>query len=210
MPSVIKPFSIKNVFGISVAIIAWFSLGFQFYVTDITITYYLSYFTTLCNLLIALCLTFSILFPNTRPGVFFSSLSVQSAIALYIFIVSLVYNLVLRGIWVLTGWQYILDNMVHVVIPILYIFYWLFFRTKGVLQWKAGFLWVIFPFMYLVYSLVRGSMIKWYPYPFLDAAKFGYAKVFLNIGVMLIVFLVAGFILISITRSLKKVKPEVL
>jgi len=93
--------------------------------------------------------------------------------------------------------------MVHVVNPILYILYCLFFRTEGNLKWRDGIKWIIFPFIYLIYSLVRGEMIDWYPYPFLNASKFGYSKVFLNIAIMLVIFLVAGMILIFITRLIK-------
>ncbi len=28
--------------------------------------------------------------------------------------------------------------------------------------------WLAFPFGYLIYSLLRGAAINWYPYPFLD------------------------------------------
>lgn len=198
--------NIKNTCAIALACVAWFSIILQLYLTDETISNFFSYFTILCNLLIALSLTLSVLSPKSKPGIFFSNLSVQSAIALYIFIVSLVYNLVLRGLLVLTGWQFFLDNMLHVVVPILYILFWLFYRTKGILKWQDGMYWIFFPLFYLLYSLIRGSIIKWYPYPFLNAIKYGYAQVILNILIMLVVFLVAGLILIFITRSIKDKK----
>ena len=190
--------------AIALAAIAWFSIVLQLYLTTGSLSNFLSYFTVLCNLLIAVSLTFASLAPNTRAGVFFSLLSVQSAIALYIFIVCLVYNTVLRGILTLTGWHYFVDNMLHVVVPILYILYWLFFRTTGTLKWQDGLYWVFFPITYLIYSLIRGSIVGWYPYPFLNAAKLGYEKVFLNIAVMVVIFLVAGLALIFMTRSLTR------
>lgn len=198
-----KRLTVKNIIGLLVAALAWCSIGFQFYITPLNAVYYLSYFTTLCNLLIAVSLTLAILFPSTKAGIFFSSLSVQSAIALYIFIVSLVYNTVLRGLLVLDGWEYILDNMVHVVVPIAYIIFWIFFRTPGILHWKNGISWLLFPFFYLLYSLIRGSILNWYPYPFLNANRLGYPAVFKNIGLMMIVFLVAALLLIGITRLIK-------
>jgi hypothetical protein len=196
--------SSKRLFALAVSLIAWFCILFQLYLTKETTSNFFSYFTILCNLLIALC-TFCIsVIPTSRAGAFFSILSVQTSIALYIFIVALVYNLVLRGIWQLTGWDLILDNMLHVVNPILYILYWVFCRQKGQLKWSNALSWIVFPFLYLVYSLIRGAIIGWYPYPFLNALKFGYGKVILNIGIMLLVFCVAGFILIAITRKLDK------
>jgi len=195
--------STQKLYAIILAELAWASIGLQLYITDLSALNFFSYFTTLCNLLIAISLTISALLPKTLAGNFFSSLSVKSAIAIYIFIVSLVYNLVLRGIWILTGLAWLLDNMVHVVIPILYILYWFLFRPRRMLKWQDGIYWLIFPSLYLVYSLIRGSIIKWYPYPFLNATKLGYEKVLLNICLMLSVFLIAGLILTSTTRLAK-------
>ncbi len=200
-----KP-SFKSFSAISLAVITWFTIFLQLYLTTESISNFFSYFTILCNLLIAVSLTIASISPKSKAGIFFSSLSVQTAIALYIFIVSLVYNLVLRGIWVFSGWQLFVDNMLHVVNPILYILFWLFFRTKGTLKWQDGLYWIVFPLSYLIYSLIRGSLINWYPYPFLNAAKLGYTKVLANISIMLIVFLVAGLILIFITQSIKNKK----
>ena len=92
---------------------------------------FFSFFTIQCNLLVALSLTFTSLSPQSKPGIFFTRLSVQSAIALYIFIVALVYNLILRGMFDLTGWHWFVDNMLHVIVPVLYILYWFYFRTSG-------------------------------------------------------------------------------
>jgi nitrate/nitrite-specific signal transduction histidine kinase len=92
-----------------IAIVPWFALAAQFYLilqttnetgySNLkTITNFFSYFTILSNLLIAIWLTSSLLSPSSRLGSFLSKIPVQSAIALYIFIVGLVYNLVLRGL----------------------------------------------------------------------------------------------------------------
>lgn len=186
------------------ALITWFSVVLQFYLRDQNITNFFSYFTVLCNLLIAVSLTFSSITATSGWGRFFSRLSVQSAIGLYIFIVCLVYNLVLRGILTLTGWRLFVDNMLYVVVQVLYLFYWAFFRTKGTLKWQDGVLWILFPFFYLFYSLIRGPVVNWYPYSFLNAGKLGYGKVILNIGVMLTIFWLPDLYLIFLTRLTKK------
>lgn len=127
------------------------SLVLQLYLTDQSLTNFFSYFTVLCNLLIAVSLTFSSLAPTSVLGQFFSRFSVQSAIGLYIFIVCLVYNLVLRGILTFTGWQLFVDIMLHVVVPILYLLYWAFFRKRGALIWRDAVLWILFPLLYLIF-----------------------------------------------------------
>ena len=194
----------KIIFGTIVSFLTWFSIVFQFYLTTGSIANLFSYFTILCNLLVALSLSFSIFLPKTKIGIYFSSISGQTAIALYIFIVALVYNSVLRGLLLLEGWQILVDNMLHVVIPILYLLYWFFFVPKAYLNWKNGMYWTLFPFLYLIYSLIRGAIVQWYPYPFLNAAKYGYEQVIFNVGIMLLVFFSAGAILIVVNNKIIK------
>lgn len=137
--------NINVIFSISLACIAWFSVTLKLYLRAGSISNFFSYFTILSNLLIAVSLTFSCFSPKSKVGTFCSQLSVQTPIALYIFIVCLVYNFVLRGLAVFTGWQLFADNMLHIVVPILYILFWLFFRTKGILKWRDGIYWILFP-----------------------------------------------------------------
>ena len=128
----------------------------------------------------------------------------QSALALYIFIVGLVYNLVLRGIVTLTGLDWIVDNLLHVIVPVLYVLYWLIFTPKKILQWKNILPWLIFPAVYLIYSLLRGPVADWYPYPFLHAGKLGYEKVAMNSFFVLAAFLIVGLGVIAYNRAGKR------
>ena len=204
MPTVTKPSNAKKTFAAIVAIITWVTILVQFYLAAVSITNFFSYFTILCNLLIVICLSYTLLAPASGPGVFFSSVSVQTAIALYIFIVGVIFNLVLRGLADLSGMAWVVDNLLHVVCPILYLLYWVIFVPRGVLKWKDVTKWVYFPLAYVIYSLIRGPIVNWFPYPFLNTTKLGYEKVLLNITVIMIVFLGAGLIMIAINRSLKK------
>lgn len=199
-----KHLTTKKTCVLLLAVATWLTLALQLYLTEGSIINFFSYFTILCNLLVAVSLTFSSLWPASKTGVYFSGVSVQSAIALYMFIVGLVYNLVLRGVWEPTGWQLLADNMLHVVIPVSYILYWFIFNPKGVLKWREGIFWAIFPFAYLAYSLIRGTFVHWYPYPFLNVTQFGYKQVFSNIGAMITVFLLVGLLFIALNRSMKK------
>ena len=191
----------KNTYSLALACITWASIAMQYYLGTGSAINFFSFFTIQCNLLIAISLSFAVLSPQSKTGKFFSSLSVQSAIAIYIFIVCLVYNFILRGLFVLTGWHWFVDNMLHVVIPVLYILYWLFYKMSGTLQWRDGIYWTLYPLAYLVYSLVRGSLVQWYPYPFLHAGNLGYSTVMMNILLVIVVFLVAGLGVIYSTRN---------
>jgi hypothetical protein len=191
----------RTIFVLIVTFFAWFALILQLRLTEGSVINFFSFFTILSNSLIALSLTFNLVFSKTKIGLFFSGISVQTAIALYIVVVGLVYNLVLRGIVVQTGWQLIVNNILHVLNPILYILYWIFFSPKDKLNWKNGIYWTIFPVIYLVYSLIRGAILNWYPYPFLNAGNIGYEKVFINIIAMIVLFFIAGLLLIVINNK---------
>lgn len=196
----------KFLCGAIVAFFAWTAIIFQLYLTEGSVANFFSYFTILSNLLVALCVTISSFFPRTKAGIFFSGISVQTAIALYIIIVALVYNLVLRGIWVVNGWQWIVDNMLHVLNPILYVLFWLIFSSKEKLSIRDGMYWTFFPLVYLIYSLIRGAIVDWYPYPFLNATNIGYGKVFINVAAMIGLFFIAGLLLIFINNKFRSSK----
>ncbi len=54
-------------------------------------------------------------------------------------------------------------------VPLLYVIFWIAFcRRLRALPRNHAYLWLIGPFVYLVYSMVRGHRIGWYPYHFLN------------------------------------------
>jgi hypothetical protein len=199
-----------------IALLGWLGIILQFYLIlqttgstgystlKLTLNFF-SYFTILSNLLVAACLSSILIGPGSGLGAFFSKVPVQSAIAVYIFIVGLVYNLVLRGIVVVTGLNWIVDNILHVLVPVLYVLYWFVFTPGQALHRKNIPPWLIFPGVYLVYSLVRGPFVHWFPYPFLDTEKLGYGKVIVNSFFVLTAFLLVSLLLVVYNRSAKKI-----
>ncbi len=205
---------LRNTFFITlIAIIAWFAVIMQFLISVPeylekgrtlagSIVQLASYFTILTNILVAISLTAILLIPRTAVGLFFSKISTATAIAVYITIVCLVYNLVLRQFWSAKGVFKTNDELLHVIVPFLYIFYWLFLLPKQGLAWKQLPGWLLFPLGYLVYIIIRGALTGFYPYFFVDVKSFGYAAVALNAFVLLIVFALLGALFIAIGRKL--------
>lgn len=198
------PTSSHKIYAAIIALLAWASLILQFFIRTGSALNFFSFFTVQCNLLIAVTLSFSFVMRSSAAARFFTSPGTRAAIAVYIFIVALVYNTVLRGLVPLESWGLLTDTMLHVVIPILYLLFCVFFIPANTLHWKDCLYWILFPLGYLIYSLIRGSINHWYPYPFLNADTNGYSKVFINIGVMLLVFLAAGLGCIFINRRNRK------
>ena len=97
---------------------------------------------------------------------------------LYIAITGVVFALLLSGLqesldthmaWV--------DFTVHKLIPAVLVADWLIDPPRHRLSYRVGLAWLLYPFAYLVYTLIRGAQVDWYPYPFLDVSRHGYARV---------------------------------
>lgn len=165
-----------------------------------TILNFFSYYTILTNLFAAFTLSVGLLYPKSRVGAFCNRVSVQTAIAGNILVVAIIYNLILARLWNPQGAQWVVDFSLHTAIPVLYILYWVFFVRKGTLTFRSPLPWLLYPLIYLLYSLVRGANTGWYPYPFVDASKLGYGKVGLNSLTMLVVFLLIYYAFILVDR----------
>ena len=203
-----KSLILNSRFFAIIAILGWFAVILQLYLIILnrvaslpeTIVRFFSFFTIQTNILVAICFTFLWLKPKSIWGLFFSKPKNITAITLYITIVGLVYNAILRFLWAPTGSQKVVDELLHLVIPLLVLLYWFLFVPKKTLEFKNIFPWLIFPAVYLVYTLIRGAFFSFYPYPFVDVNLLGYNKVLLNSFFMLLAFLFFGTLFIGIGK----------
>ncbi|MEO6851234.1 MAG: Pr6Pr family membrane protein, partial [Mucilaginibacter sp.] len=172
----------KRIFLLFLAVLGWIALIGQFYLIIINretsvaeaVVRYFTFFTILTNLLIAVCTIVLVIKPASYWGKFFSRPSTLTAIAVSITIVGAVYNIILRSLWKPQGFQRLVDELLHLVIPVLFIIFWVVFVPKGLLKWRNILLWMVYPLVYLLIVIVRGMFSGYYPYPFLDINTFGY------------------------------------
>lgn len=203
MPPPIHRYS--KIFCVCIAILGWFALIAQFHInltsraasTAELIIRYFSYFTLLTNLLVAVCCTCIAINPHQGWGAFFSKTQTLTAITVYILVVGIVYNIILRFLWQPKGLQKLVDELLHSVIPILFLLYWLLTGNKQTLQWKQVFSWLAYPLVYLLFILVRGNFSGFYPYPFINVDNLGISKVLLNSVAITALFSVTGLLLIA-------------
>ena len=195
----------------AICLLGWFALVGQFYliilnritsIPEIIIRYF-SYFTILTNLLVAICCTALLTNRNSKIKSFFSRQNTLTAVAVYITVVGLVYNSILRFLWNPQGLQWIVDELLHSVIPLLFIVFWILIVPKGKFQWKNVLAWLLYPLIYLVFVLLRGLPSSFYPYPFIDVDKIGYYKTFINSSGMLLAFLAVAIIFLIVNRFKK-------
>lgn len=189
------------------AIIVWFAVLAQFYliienrvapVTE-TIIRFFSFFTILTNILVAVYFTIKALGRDQLDKA-----GLLTAITVYITIVGLVYQVLLRHIWQPTGLQMVVDELLHSVNPLLVISYWYLFEKKFFVHYKEVFKWMIYPVVYLLYILTRGSFSGFYPYPFINVSEIGISQTLLNGLFLLLFFYAVSVLFIFIGRMLSK------
>lgn len=194
------------------ATVGWFALVAQFYINatlNLTpvpemIIRFFSYFTIQTNCMVAVSCTILLLVPSSKLGNFFSRQQTMAAITVYVVIVGLIYNTILRFLWNPQGLQELVDELLHSVIPVLAVIYWLLFAGKDQLRWTNIFYWLIFPFAYIIYVLIRGSISGFYPYPFINTTLLGLNKVLVNALGIAVIFTIISLLFVAAGRSLSK------
>jgi len=63
------------------------------------------------------------------------------------------------------------------LMPLVMLADWLVTPPAARLQLRQGLLWLSFPLVWIVYTIIRGAVVNLYPYPFLNPANGGYASV---------------------------------
>jgi hypothetical protein len=138
-----------------------------------------SYFTVLSNVFAA-CVALLGVFRPVSP-------QLRGAAVLYMATTGFVYAALLKDVDVQTPAY--ADWILHVVVPVLVVVEWLVRPEKTARPW----VWLTFPLAYLVYTLVRGPIVNWYPYPFIDPRVHGYAAVAVNCLVVAVVFVALAY-----------------
>ena len=125
----------------------------------------------------------------------------RGAATLYMTTTGVIYFLLLRGLeaslqtpvpWV--------NTVLHYVTPLVLLADWFIAPPKRRITFAQALVWLLFPLAYVLYSLVRGSVVGWYPYPFLNAGEQGYGQIAVTSLVMLVGLLGITTLLVTRTR----------
>jgi hypothetical protein len=60
---------------------------------------------------------------------------------------------------------------------------------------------LIYPLLYLIYWLIRGPRVGYYPYFFLDVNALGYSGVAVWSAILLVAFIILGFLMLFINSG---------
>jgi hypothetical protein len=193
------------------ALVGWGALGLQYGlmlgnnpdrgVVGLTINY-LSFFTILTNVLVAVALSLTVVGVGTRLGRWAGSEGVRAGVTMYAVVVGLVYHFLLHATWNPQGWSLIANALLHYVMPAAMLLDWLLFTAKGRLRWIDAPKWLAFPLIYGGWTLIHGYAADWWPYWFTDVSVLGLGKAALYFGGLLVFFLAIGLAVVAIDRTL--------
>lgn len=194
-----------------IASLAWVAVLTQYYlmlenrtfsIGETTIRFF-SFFTILTNSLVAVFFTFSLVRQKAKYFSILHKPGTLTAVTVYITVVGLIYQIVLRQTWDPTGLQKIVDELLHSIIPVMVIVFWYLYENKPPVKFGQIPQWLIYPLLYLVYVLIRGSFSGFYPYPFINVTTIGWQSVWVNSTVITVLFIGISAAFIKIGKSMK-------
>lgn len=136
---------------------------------------FFSYFTIQSNLLGAAVLGYGAIFPalvSRRWDL------VRGAATTYLFTTGVVFALLLSNLAAQVGtttpW---VNTVLHQIAPVVIFVDWLIRPPRHRVDLPAAWGWLIYPILWLIYTLIRGGIVDWYPYPFVDPRPEGWGHV---------------------------------
>lgn len=190
-----------NLLRIAFGLLTLVAIGWQFAIhlkLGFPALNFFSYFTNLSNLFAAvvLCVVARRSLAGRTPR---ASEDLLRAMAVaYMVVVGIVFALLLRDVdlGALRPW---INALLHYVMPCVLLFDWLLVPPTARLGAGALRIFLVFPAAYLVYSVVRGAAVGWYPYPFLVPEKVGgYGVVALYGAGVALVFVLVGWMVLAL------------
>jgi hypothetical protein len=195
-------------------------LSFSAVITEVVVTLsrgtfmpgnFFSYFTIESNIFAAGVLVISAYATvQARRSQLLSS--ARGAATLYMVITGLVFAILLSGIKGAHFTAVPRDNVIlHYIMPVVILLDWVVDTAQPSVTFRRGLRWIIYPLVYVGYTLVRGRITRWYPYPFLNPSPHGYIPVAITCAIIAVVSVGIMYVLTRVTgtKSIpRRFKPD--
>jgi hypothetical protein len=179
-------------------------LGFRFFATANFFSYFTIQSAMMAVVVLLVAGAFALLTPRDPAwlGV------VRTIVTVYVLVSGIVFGLIVaqastRDYRVDVPWS---DTLLHFVVPALAVIAWATDSVTAVnvrVPWSTVGWVLVYPSIWLAYTLVRGADVGWYPYFFLDEAQVeGPIGVALYCALVLVIFLVLTAALVAVNRRL--------
>ncbi|MFT3934431.1 MAG: Pr6Pr family membrane protein [Chitinophagaceae bacterium] len=194
------------------ALAGWITLLLQLYIAikdsttglATTLLQFFSFFTILTNIMVALSFTAVALSPRAGKLQWLTNTGPLTAVTVYIMMVCIIANTLLLGLLDLHGLAFMVDKMLHLILPLSMLLFWIIFVDKNGLSFSAALYWLWYPVLYVLYLIVLGAATGFYPYPFANAGKLGLPRALLNGVGITAAFALLSLLLIGSARLSRK------
>lgn len=163
------------------------------------------YFTIQANVLVTATALTLVRDPE-RDGRWWRVVRVAALVG--ITITGIVHWFFLRPLLDLSGWSSLCDTLLHVVVPVLAVVGWLMFGPRPRVVLRDWLLALIWPAAWLAYTMVRGMVTGFYPYPFLNVSELGAASVAVASVAITALFVLVSLVLWLGDRRLPVASPR--
>jgi hypothetical protein len=161
-----------------------------------------AYFTIQSNLLLGGTALMLAAQPDRPSSRLFKTLRLNGVLC--IAVTGIVYHAVLAGSDDLHGWAAVANFLLHTAAPVVGVLGWLLFGPRGLTDWGVVGWSIVYPLLWLAFTLIRGEFVGFYPYPFVDVDLHGYGRVLLNCLLVAVLFLALAAGATSLDRRLHR------
>ncbi len=166
---------------------------------------FFSYFTIQSNIIAVGVLLWVATKGTSNPKLLSRDL-LRGAPVLYLSITGIVFALFLADIPLVT--VPFANTVLHKLMPVVMVGDWLLNPPEKTLSFRLAVLWIVYPLAWLAYTMLRGALVGWYPYPFLNpAVAGGYGAVLFYILLILIGALLTVWIIVWMGRMARRYSP---
>lgn len=164
----------------------------------------LFFFTTFSNVIVGVTCLMLALRPVRGSDAFHAW---RVAGLVNIVITGVVFHLLLADGVPSAGLEGFASTVQHTVNPLLAVGGWILVGPRGSFTRRRLFFSLCVPIAWTAITLVRGAIVDWYPYDFIDVAGLGYPRALANVSAVLLFWLVVAAILFGCDRLLLRWAP---
>lgn len=199
------------VFRLAFAALSLTAVGVQFFAVTIpqghSILNFFCYFTNLSNIMISIVFIVSALrLISGRKDPSESDVAIRGGAVVYIVFVGVVFNTILADtdLGELIPW---VNVVLHMIVPVAGLVDWIIWAPRRRLPFRIALWWMVWPAAYSIFSVARGAIDGFYPYPFFNpAASGGYG----GVALWCLVLVVAFFVLAVFVRWIGNLRHRTL
>ncbi len=126
--------------------------------------------------------------------------ALMTAAAVYVTTVLAGYHFLLHDYHHVTGVPQLTGNLLHYVLPLLFLMYWWLFVAPSRAGWRQIGRWAAFPLAYAVFAVATGAYPSIYAYRYGGTAAFGVGRSFVHAAGFMLAYLIAAWVVVLLER----------